>query len=101
MDETDVSSSALGLWKGRCGVPVDPDEDLMDCANLHVISHACCDNPADCDAAFPARCTDSCAISMQQFWHNCADLLRQIDGLTDFMAKCLGDAHELAPGSGH
>lgn len=102
MDETDISSVALGRWMGRCGPPLDPDEDLTDCANIHVISHACCpDNPTDCDTSFPKSCADDCAISMDTFWHNCADLLRQIPGLTTFMAKCLDDPAELAPGGGH
>jgi len=100
VDETDVSSSALGLWKGRCGEPVDPDEDLTNCQNIHVISHACCDNFAECEMSFPSLCTETCALSMQQFWHNCQGLLRQIPGFTDFLAQCQSDDNAL-PGGGH
>ena len=118
LDETDVSSIALGMWKGYCGPPAD-HMDLTDCSNIGVLATVCCPAPAGttycdsctngrpaagsapgcacnpCEAALPKTCGGPCSMTVEMFWHNCKETLGQIPGVQDFYNLCAG------LGSGH
>jgi len=118
LDETDVSSIALGMWKGWCGPPSD-EMDLTDCSNIGVLAKVCCPAPAGttycdsctngrpaagsapgcacnpCEAALPKTCGGPCSMTVETFWHNCQETLGQIPGVQDFYNLCAG------LGSGH
>ena len=118
LDQTHLSSIALGMWKGWCGPPSD-EMDLTNCANIGILAKVCCPAPAGttycdscangrpapgsargctcnpCEEALPKTCQGACSMTVETFWHNCQETLGQIPGVQDFYNLCAG------VGSGH